>query len=646
VAVATLTVIAGFLRIWNSAGPSFRLDEGFSIRWAAAPLTGHGHVQSLIQIVASDVHPPGYFLMLHVWMQAFGANLTLLRLPSEIAGTLAVPALYLLGTSLYGRVVGLYAALFGAFSPFWIWHSQEARMYTFLLLFTILSSYFFVQALKYRHAWAWLGYAVASLLAIYFQYYAFLVLLVHFIFLVSHWRHYSARLIGAWFGVMVLCAAVYAPWVYAFVTNYKGASDPDLTAPNLYTPLTTLSTFLFGYLSTPITSNVIAAWPLLVVLSLALGIFAAALSRRASFLWLLLLLPVVLSFVVTLYLRPVLSVRYLIIVTPALYILLAIPLARIRGIVANLATAVVLAGLLVVAWQVEEVDALNPQNENFRAAVTYIEQHARPGDAVALDSFYNQDAFSYYSHINLPIYALPALPAPGTGAVPHARAGSIDKYITSIMAGEKHLWVLYYLESNYDPNNLVRHYLAYHTAGHQVIFGGPYGRNQSRWSQSFRDVQLTRYDLIPSAAAAEQTRPETIQVLRAISSLSPVLRQPFRSSFGRQGASTAGIGPVIAPAPTAWAWHFPALTGSATSSHVTVTNPNYSPVTATVTAGGVSSRRLTIPPASSVDVDIATLSGSPQSTVSISANGSVTAQRNTMSGRGLHIMNGFHGAGL
>src|SRR5947209_1642932 len=107
-----LTGAAAFLRFWNSAGQSLRLDEGFSIRWAAAPLQpvtrgGTEVVRSLFQVTASDVHPPGYFLLLHFWMQAFGANLAVLRLPSEIAGTLAVPVVYLLGERLYSRTVGL-----------------------------------------------------------------------------------------------------------------------------------------------------------------------------------------------------------------------------------------------------------------------------------------------------------------------------------------------------------------------------------------------------------------------------------------------------------------------------------------------------------------------------------------------------------
>ena len=47
-------------------------------------------------------------------MKAFGDGELAVRIPSIIAGTLAIPALYLLGRELYDRRTGLVAAAFGA----------------------------------------------------------------------------------------------------------------------------------------------------------------------------------------------------------------------------------------------------------------------------------------------------------------------------------------------------------------------------------------------------------------------------------------------------------------------------------------------------------------------------------------------------
>ena len=77
--------------------------------------------------------------MLWLTVRAFGDGELAVRLPSLIAGTLVIPALYELGRELYDRRTGLVAAAFAAVSPLLIWYSQEARMYAFVALFGLLA---------------------------------------------------------------------------------------------------------------------------------------------------------------------------------------------------------------------------------------------------------------------------------------------------------------------------------------------------------------------------------------------------------------------------------------------------------------------------------------------------------------------------
>ena len=640
-----LTGAAAFLRFWNSAGQSLRLDEGFSIRWAAAPLLpvtrgGTEVVRSLFQVTASDVHPPGYFLLLHFWMQAFGANLTVLRLPSEIAGTLAVPVVYLLGERLYSRSVGLIAALFTAFSPFMTWHSQEARMYPFLLLFTLLSTYGLVLALRHGRRSGWVLFGIASCLAIYTQYYAFFVLFAQTLFVLFHWRQYPRRQLLTWFTIMVLLAFSYVPWLLTFRANYHGASDPGLQAPTLYTPFTLLSTFLFGYLSTPTTSNVIAAWPLLVVASLICGVFAGRINRRASFLWLLFLVPILMAFLITFTVRPFLSDRYLIVSLPALYILLAVALDRIRGAGVKVLAALLVIGVSLGSWAIEERSPLNPEVQDYRSAVQYIERHARPGDVVALDSYYNQDAWSYYSRLNLPTYDFPLPPNPVSGAVPIVDQSAFEAYVRGITAGRTRLWVAYYLETNYDPRNIVRNFLAYNTAGHTVIYGGPYGRNDSSYPNSYRNVQLVLYRLIPRPAGSVQVRPETTQELRSLSATSPTLREPFASPTGAFGAHSPLIGTVIAPTRPLRAWYFPPLPPTQQATTLTLFNPTSAPVSAQIAGLATGARTVTVPATSNLDLALPATTGSSSPALQVRASGLISTVRTVSNGAKQYVENG------
>jgi 4-amino-4-deoxy-L-arabinose transferase-like glycosyltransferase len=631
--LTAITTVAAFLRLWHGAAQSLRIDESFSMRWAAWPLTPiyHGkelYAQSLFQATASDVHPPGYLLLLHFWMQSFGTDLALLRLPSEIAGLLAVPALYLLGASLYGRTVGLFAALLGAFSPLWIWHTQEVRMYPFLLLFCIVSTYGLVQALEQRRWWGWPILFAGSVLAIYAQYFAFFVLFAQALFVALHWRQYIWGRLVAWLGTMVLVALAFLPWALIVLHTKSGGSDPSLQKPDLYTPLSILIGFLFGYLTTPLTSQLLAAWPLLVMTALGLSIFAGATPRRGSLVWLLFLTPVVLAFVVSFAVRPFIAERYLIVCTPPLYIMLAVVFARLRGRLPRFAIATLSVVTLLFALNIQETNAANPNLEDYRSVVSYLNTHVRPGDAVALDSFFNQDAYSYYSHINLPTYPLP--PVTATRGAPMTPR-ELGAYLGGIESGYKRLWVVYYLEGNYDTKNAIPNYLASHTAGHVAIYGGPGKRNDPHHVQSYRNVQLVLYTIVGQGAATEWVHPQTIQEVRALTHITPTLREPYASPFGRPGGQTPLIGPLIAPPPLAQRWRFAALPRSARDVRLTLFNANSTPITASIhTIGhkGMHQWQVSIPGSSNLELKLSKWGGGdPNAALDVRTGDALIPQR-------------------
>jgi len=641
--LATITAAAAFLRLWHGDAQSLRLDEGFSMRWASWPLAPvyHGktlYQPSLFQATAADEHPPAYLLLLHYWMHAFGTNLATLRLPSELTGTLAVPALYLLAASLYGRVVGLFAALLGALSPFWIWHAQEVRMYPFLLLFTILSTYGLVQALEYKRRWGWVVLFAFSLLAIYTHYYAFLMIFAQVLFVLAHWRHYGARRVVIWLGTMALVAVAFIPWLLVLLAHRQGVHDPDLAEPTIYTPFILLIEFLLGYLTTPITSALLAMWPLLVPAALALSVFASAMTRRGSLAWLLFLTPIVMAFTISALVHPFVAERYLVVSTPALYTILGIVFARLRGRIPRAAIVACAAVLLLSCWRVEETSAANPLREDYRAPASYIESHIQPGDIVAIDSGYNEDAFTYYSHLNVPVYELPLQPSDlaTTTGKPAAFATAVDRYLGGIEAGNRRLWVVYYLEGNYDPTDRVRHRLAYGTASHKVIYGGPYKRDDPHYPGSYTSVQLVLYNLIPRRAAVEYVRPITVQETRALTGVSPTLREPYAAPFGQSGARAPLIGHLLAPPAPAKAWHFPALPSTGEETRLTLFNPNPFATTAAVEATGIRGATgarhhvVRLPPRANVEVRLAVWGATRTAALSVTSSSVIVPQRSSM----------------
>ena len=130
----------GFQSLWN--------DE-----LASWDISTRETISQLVGGVRSDDHPPLYFLILRFSQWIIGDSEWALRLPSALAGWLAIPAIYLLGKRLYSEREGIIAALFLA--VFWapIYYSQEARVYSILILLSILTTYFWWGAmldLRYR----------------------------------------------------------------------------------------------------------------------------------------------------------------------------------------------------------------------------------------------------------------------------------------------------------------------------------------------------------------------------------------------------------------------------------------------------------------------------------------------------------------
>jgi uncharacterized membrane protein len=121
-----------------------------------------------------------YYGLLKTWL-GFGEGEATVRLLSVIAGVATVPAVFAVGTRLFGARVGLTAALLLSLHAFHVRYSQEARSYALVVLLTVLSSYLFLISTQARSRWIRAGYIVVSTLAVYAHYFALWVLLAHWL---------------------------------------------------------------------------------------------------------------------------------------------------------------------------------------------------------------------------------------------------------------------------------------------------------------------------------------------------------------------------------------------------------------------------------------------------------------------------------
>jgi len=128
----------------RALGASLWMDEGLSIGIASQPFF------DIPEVLRQDGSPPLYYLMLHVWMDALGRGPADTQGLSVAISLLAVPGGLWAGWSLFGRRAGLICAALGATNPFLTFYAQETRMYSLMVVLSLLTSAAFLHVYVYR----------------------------------------------------------------------------------------------------------------------------------------------------------------------------------------------------------------------------------------------------------------------------------------------------------------------------------------------------------------------------------------------------------------------------------------------------------------------------------------------------------------
>ena len=159
--VASLTVLGAALRIIG-LNSGLWLDEiMFLVNTVRHPLA------QIITVFPSDTQHPLYSILARLSVDLFGEHPWSLRLPAMIFGTLSIPALYMLGVAVTTQAEALIASALLTVSYHHVWFSQNARGYTTLALWALLSTMFLLEGIRTGRRRSYVLYAVAASLGIY-----------------------------------------------------------------------------------------------------------------------------------------------------------------------------------------------------------------------------------------------------------------------------------------------------------------------------------------------------------------------------------------------------------------------------------------------------------------------------------------------
>jgi mannosyltransferase len=154
--VLTLTLLAAVLRLAGLGKQPLWEDEAQTYWIAERPPV------AILKALTHDCSPPLFYAITHVVAHTLGRTEWVLRLPSAVFGVVAVPLMAILARRLGGNCwIGVGAGLLLATSPLHIWHSQEARMYSLVVLLALASGWFLRSWTRGGH---WFPYVLTTAL--------------------------------------------------------------------------------------------------------------------------------------------------------------------------------------------------------------------------------------------------------------------------------------------------------------------------------------------------------------------------------------------------------------------------------------------------------------------------------------------------
>ena len=411
-----LGILAGFaLRLYRLGATSLWYDETVSVALAQKS------IPALIQHTAGDIHPPGYYLLLHYWQALTRPTPTLgleflYSWPSLWCGVLLVALLFALGRRLASPTVALLGLWLAAINPYQIWYSQEVRMYTLGALLGLLGLWALLQwwqgARTKSQPYGWLVvYVLVGAAGLYTLYYFLFVLaaLNGIALLIWLWpgEKIKRHRVLPWLAAQVAILLIWLPWLPTF---WRQATNPPV--PPWRIPWTTPVEFLTDMarsasaLITGQSAPAPTAWPwillfFLIVVTAYLHYTNKPSSVRARpgtgtpsdglrgyfILAAYLLIPLVALIVITQWVTPLYHVRYLFTYAPPILLLLAatlVYLTKRQRLIGGLATVTL---LLVHGWSLYNFwFAPTWQDDDHRTAVAQLAQGWRPGDAILVNA--------------------------------------------------------------------------------------------------------------------------------------------------------------------------------------------------------------------------------------------------------------------
>jgi len=288
-------------------------DDAFSY------FLSRGSLQKIIIGTASDTMPPLYYFLLHYWMKIC-EDLWFLRLLNVLINIVTAGLIYSLTKLTFDKKSAYITILLFLISPFQIYHSQELRMYSILLLGQVgyyLGLIRMIQSKNQNYLWMVVA-IISGTIAMYSHNLAFIGLVgINVILFFGKYKKSFSKI----FLIQLLILLFSSPWFFYLPQQLTKIQNAFWTQKPGFIDIIQSILTLFSFLPLP---TIVLAIVLIIVIQciilVVIHVFRSKIEIQKLF-FILFLIPPIILFIISYLIKPVFVPRIMILCTVFFFIL-------------------------------------------------------------------------------------------------------------------------------------------------------------------------------------------------------------------------------------------------------------------------------------------------------------------------------------
>lgn len=382
-------ILALFVRIYSINSENFDSDEGLTVYHSQKSIL-HNIKWSL-----SVLYVPFYHIILSSWVSLFGPTEFSTRMLSVIFGTLAVFMIYLIGTMLFNKKVGIFAALLVALSSFHVFFSQYSRPYSLYFFLSLLSIYFYFHYIHNKKFLLW--YILTTIMLLYTHAVAPLLLVVQNL----HYFLIVKERLKKWILIQLVLFVSYVPLLNFLITKSSSFTFLWIPTPSLLSIFEILYSYIAG--ETFAFYNLIFGLLLVLFFAALIGMFFIKKIKTLKsipkkefdslfFIVILFFATLFLVIVYSFFFTTIFVDKYIIYSSLSIYILVALSIVSLRKPLQTIFFYIVIILLSSILY----FDYATLNRAEIEKATDHIREQMESSDYILVSTNNSKHTFSYY----------------------------------------------------------------------------------------------------------------------------------------------------------------------------------------------------------------------------------------------------------